>query len=151
MPKVPKITRLQYLWKQEEWSWYFACRKTSNISSNWYYHLKCVWPGMPKLPKIISFLFLCNVLRKEWVWVMKMTFYMQIKMKITYKLILWFLMGMVKHSQSFRNIKFPMFYNILKKKLEMKSIFCVQINIKISYKLIWKLCPSNFFTREFCY
>ena len=25
----------------------------------------CVWPGMPKLPKIISLLFLCNIFRKR--------------------------------------------------------------------------------------
>ena len=29
------------------------------------YHFKCVWPGMPKLPKITSLLFLSNVLRKK--------------------------------------------------------------------------------------
>ena len=63
--KNNKITSLQYLWKQDEWSWFFACRITSNISSNWYHHFKCVWPGMPKLPKITIFPFLFNVLRKK--------------------------------------------------------------------------------------
>ena len=39
--------------------------------------------------------------------------------------------------QAFPKIaSFPCLYNILKKKLEMKLIFCMQINIKISHKLI---------------
>ena len=29
------------------------------------YHFRCVWPGIPKLPKITSFLLLCNILRKK--------------------------------------------------------------------------------------
>ena len=28
------------------------------------HHFKCVLPGMPKLPKITSLLFLCNILKK---------------------------------------------------------------------------------------
>ena len=45
----------------------FACRWTSKVSSNWYYHFRYEWPNMPKLPKITSFLFLCSILRKKWV------------------------------------------------------------------------------------
>ena len=37
-----------------------------------YYHFRCVWPGMAKLSKIISFLFLCDNLRKKWL--MKLIF-----------------------------------------------------------------------------
>ena len=44
-----------------------------------------VWPGMPKLPKITSLLFLCNILRKNWA--MKLIFCTQISMKACYKLI----------------------------------------------------------------
>ena len=29
------------------------------------HHFRCVWPGMPKLPKIKSFLFPCNILRNK--------------------------------------------------------------------------------------
>ena len=125
---------LQYLWKQEEWSWFFACRKTSNISSNWYYHFRCVWPGMPKLPKITSFIFLWNILKKKWL--MKLIFYMQIKMEISYKLILWFLMGMVKHSQRSQNSKFAMSLQYLEKEVRMKLIFGLQKNSKYFFKLI---------------
>ena len=81
-----------------------------------------LWPGMPKLPKI-SLLFPCSILRKKWE--MKLIFCVQISMKVSYKLILWFLMGMVKHSQSSQNSKFAMSLQYLKKKLEMKLIFCM--------------------------
>ena len=135
---------LQNLWKQEEWSWFFGCRKTSNIASNWCYHFRYAWPGMPKLPQK-SFLFLCNILRKKWA--IKLFFDTQIKLKITYKLILWFLMKVAKHSQSFQNRKGSLqcLYNIFKKELEMKLTFCIQINIKTSYKFIWKLLSIKFF------
>ena len=46
------------------------------------------------------------------------------------------LMGMVKKSQSLQHIKFAMFLQYSKIKLEMQLIFCMQINIKVSYKLI---------------
>ena len=38
-----------------------------------------VWPGMTKLPKMTSLLFLCNILRKKWV--MKLIFCMRTSMK----------------------------------------------------------------------
>ena len=49
---------------------------------------------------------ICNILWKNWV--TKLIFCMQIIMKVSYKLLLWFLIGMVKHSQSYQNSKFPM-------------------------------------------
>ena len=73
------------------------------------------WPGMLKSPKITSLLFLCIILRKKWV--MKLIFCMQISMKVSYKLILLFLMGLVKHSQSSRNSKFAMSLQNLKKEV----------------------------------
>ena len=138
-----KITSFQYLWKRKKWSWFFACRKTSKISSNWYYHFRCVWPGMPKLPKITIFLFRSNTLRKKWV--MKLIFYMQIRMKFTYNLILWLLMGMIKHSQSSENRKFAMSLQYLENEVRNEVGFCMQINIQISYKLISKLWAWNIF------
>ena len=54
-------------------------------------------------------------------------------MKVSYKSIVWLLMGMIKHSQSFQNRKLAMSLQYLKKKkLDMKFIFCMQINIKVS-------------------
>ena len=49
--------------KHEGWSWFFACWQMMKVFSNWYYHFRCVWPGMPKSLKITSFLFLYNILR----------------------------------------------------------------------------------------
>ena len=70
MPKVPKITSLQYLaisqGKCEGWSWFFVCRLISKVSSNLYYYFRYVWPGMPKSPKITRLVFLSNILRNSW-------------------------------------------------------------------------------------
>ena len=88
--------------KHEGWTWFFARWQMLKVFSNWYYQCRWVWPGMSKLPKITSLLFL-YMLRKTWV-----IFYMQINMKTCYKLIQRFLMGMVKHSQSSQNSKFAM-------------------------------------------
>ena len=105
---------------------------------------------MPKLPKITSLLFLCNILRKKWE--IKLIFCMQIRMKVSYKLILWFLMGMVKHSQSSQNSKFAMSLQYLKKEVrdevdflhadKHQSFLQVDFNtlgIKVSYKVILSL------------
>ena len=96
-------------------------------------------PDIPKSPKITSLLFLCNVLRKKWV--MKLTFYMQIRMKISYKLILWFLMrvwflkGMVKHSPSSQNSKFAMALQYLKNELRHEVDFLYADEHHSFYKL----------------
>ena len=47
-----------------------------------------VWPGMPKLPKVTSLLFLCNILRKKRM--MKLNFCIQTSIKACYKLIILF-------------------------------------------------------------
>ena len=52
--------------------------------------------------------------------------------KISYKVILSLLMGMIKHSQSTQSNKFQYLYNISKNKLGMELIFFMQINIKVS-------------------
>ena len=61
------------------------------VFSNWYHHLRCVWPSMSQLPKVTSLLFFYNMLRKKWV--IQLIFYMQISMKACYKLILRFFYG----------------------------------------------------------
>ena len=78
-----------------------------------------VWPGIPKLSKIASLLYLCNIVRKKWV-----ISCMQIRTKASCKFMLWFLMGM--------------------RMLEMKLSFCVQINIKVFYMVISTVWPSKF-------
>ena len=126
---------LECRWTSEfftSWYYHFGCRHAENIQNNklvisfhylmenvkdevdvlpadnWFYHFRCVWSGMLKLPKITSLLFLCDNLRKKWV--MKLVFCMQ-------KLILWFLMWMVKHFQSFQNSKFATSLQYLKKQV----------------------------------
>ena len=79
---------------------FFACWQMLKVFSNWYYHSRCVWPGMPKLPKITSLLFLYNMLRKKWV--MQLIFYIQISMKACYKMILRFFDGYGQALPKFR-------------------------------------------------
>ena len=78
---------------------------------------RCLWPDMPKLPKATSLLFLCNFFFNKKKFLMKLIFCTHINMKVSYKLILWFLMGMVKHSQSFQNSNFTMSLQISQKKI----------------------------------
>ena len=92
-----------------------------------------------------NFAFFCNIFRKKWL--MNLIFCIQISIKTSYKLILWFLMGMIKHFQSSQvskiassqNSKFAISSQYISKKVVRKLIFCMQINIKISYKLILTL------------
>ena len=62
--------------------------------------------------------------------------------KVSYKVILSLLMGMIKHSQSTQSNKFAISLQYLKKKLRMEFIFCMQKNIKVStsrhYCIRWK-------------
>ena len=81
--------------------------------SNWKYHFRWMWPVMPKLLKIISLIFLCIMLKKKWV--MKFIFCSRISMKVSCKLILWFFMGLVKHSRSSQSSKFAMSLQYLRK------------------------------------
>ena len=73
IPKVSKTTGLQYLCDNPRKTWrmkFIFClliNVTSKVFSEWCYHFRCMWPGMSKLPKITSFLFLSNTLRKMWV------------------------------------------------------------------------------------
>ena len=46
--------------------------------------------------------------------------------KVSYKVILSLLLGMIKHSQSTQNNKFAISLQYLKKKLGMEFIFCMQ-------------------------
>ena len=57
---------LQYLGKTRRMKLTFSLY-INKVSSNWYHHLRCVCPGISKLPKLTSLLFLCNTLRKKWV------------------------------------------------------------------------------------
>ena len=102
-------------------------------------------PEILKLPKAKNVLFLCNILREDWM--KKLTFCLKISMKTYYKLILWFWW---RWSSIFKVPKIeslPCQYNISKKTLEMKLIFCMQINIKVTGKLISTLWTPKLATR----
>ena len=125
--------------KCEGWTWSFAYRLTPKVSSNCYYHFRCVCPSMLKLPKITSLLFLCNILRKNWV--MKLIFCMQVSMKACYKLIVW---EWSKIPKVPKIASLQCLYSISKKNLKLKLIFCMQsfqkvyfntLSIKVAYKV----------------
>ena len=94
---------------------------TKKVSSNCYYHLRCVWSGMPKLPKITSLLFYCNILRKDWV--MKLIFCMQMSMKACCKSIVWFWWGWLSIPKVPEIASLQCLYNIWKNMWKMKFIF----------------------------
>ena len=52
--------------------------------------------------------------------------------KVSYKLILLLLMGMIKHLKVLNLTSLQYLYNISKNKLGMEFIFCIHINIKVS-------------------
>ena len=89
----------------------------------------------------------CNIL--SLMIVMNLILYIQISMKASYKLMLWFLMGMVKHSKSHQNSWFAMSLQYLKKEVrdevdflhadKHQSLLQVNFNtlsIKVFYKVI---------------
>ena len=92
--QIPKTPSLHYLTisqgKCEVW--------TSKAFTNWYYHFRCMWPGMPKLPQVTSLVFLCNILIRKWV--MKLIFLHADKYESYRQIDTIILMEMVKHLQS---------------------------------------------------
>ena len=84
----------------------------------------CVASHVPKLAKVTSLLFLCNILKKRG---MTLLFCMQHESLIEIDAMI--LMELAKYSQSILGSNLQRLYNIFKKKLEMKLIFCMQINI----------------------
>ena len=96
----------------------------AKFSSKWCYHFGFVCPDMPKLSKITSLLFFCNILRKKWV----MSYANNNEILLdTMKLMGW--------SSILKALKIVIL-QYLEKKLKMKLIFCMQINTKVCYKLI---------------
>ena len=75
---------------------------------------------MPKLPKITSLLFLCNILKN---WVIKLIFWHADKHESLLQIDSTILMGMAKHSQSSQNSKFAMSLQYLKKEVKVEVYF----------------------------
>ena len=141
MPKVPK-TSLQYLnnilRKTLRMNLIFCLqinvKGSSNVnsnSSNCYYHFRCVWPCMQIFPKIISLLFLCNILKN---WLMKLIFGVQINIEVFYTLILSFWVCTTRHAQSNKSKKFAYLCNISRKVWWVKLIFCLQNSITLGLR-----------------
>ena len=82
--------------KSEGWSWFFVEMSITVIYklilSFWW-----VQPGILKIFKITNMQRLCNISRKNWV--MKLMVCMLIKIKVFYRLIVIFLMGLARHAQ----------------------------------------------------
>ena len=99
-----------------------------------------------QISKIISLLFLSNMLRKKWVinlfflYVDKHANLLQIDTKIFY----W---GWSSIPKVAKIASLQCLYNISKRKLEIKLTSWMQINIKVSYKLVSALWASKFPTR----
>ena len=87
------------------------------------YHFWLVWWGIPKVPKITSLQYPCNISRKSWG--INMIFCIKIRIKVFYKLIVSSLLFRAIHAQSTQKIKFVIFLQYLKKKRKGWSWFFV--------------------------
>ena len=104
--------------------------------------------SIPKVPKIASLQCLYDIFDKELE--RKLNFCMYINIKVSCKVILSLLLGMIKHSQSTLSNKFSIslylyiykYIFIYFRKLGIEFIFCMQISIKVStswdYIFRWK-------------
>ena len=99
------------------------------------------WSSIPKVCKIASLQCLNNILKEKLE--MKLTFWMQMNIKVSYKLIstlwaskyptrgyydYWWAWSSILKVLKVTNLQYS--YNISKKKLGIEFIFCMQINIK---------------------
>ena len=91
---------------------------TTKVSSKCYYPSRCVCPGIRKLPKITSLLFLCNILKKELSDEVVLLHAGKHKSLLHIDSI-----GMVKNYQSSKNSKFAMSLQYLKKKVKAEVDF----------------------------
>ena len=117
------------------------------IVSLWLY--KARWPGMPKLPKITSLLFLCNTLRKKPV--KKLIFCMQRSMKVSCKSILWFWWGWSSILEACKIASMQCLYNISNKKLRDKVVILHADKVEMPNKLISTIWTSKFPTGCYCH
>ena len=154
MPKVPKIKSLQYQYIKENVNdevEFSPADKHQRFLQIYSLFLDGYGQAFPKYPNNkfgISLQCLKkNSPRKKWV--IKLVFCMQINMKVSYKLILQYLMETVKHPQSSQDSKFPMSLQYLRKEVRDEVDFLhagkhqnflqVDFNtfsIKVSYKVI---------------
>ena len=94
---------------------------------------------MSNKSKITSFYYLCNISRKKGG--VNMIFCTNTNIKVSYKLVVTFLLFIARHGLSTQKSKFVISLQYLKKKKKkrkkgMELIFYMQIDIKLSYKLM---------------
>ena len=106
-PKYPKQQMYNIFGK-----YFFACRLTSKVSSNWCYHSRSVWAGMSNLTQNNKFAISVQYLKKE---VSDDVDNLQVSMKACYKLILWFWWGWSSISKVRKIASLQCIYNISKK------------------------------------
>ena len=129
MPKVPKTTGLHYLCNMSMWRKMWRMKLIFYLLINVAGFFKVILSFYvcgrhPILPKITSLLLLYNNLRKKWV-----IFCMQISMKASFRLILWFWWKWSSIPKVPKRASLQCLRNISKNKLEMKMTFCMQIDI----------------------
>ena len=90
--------------------------------------------AFPKYPNK-KFAYFCDIFRKTWG--IKLIFYLQINMKVFYKLLISHWVSIPKHAQSTQNDKFAISLQYLKKGVrdEVDCIF-MQISMEVTCKLI---------------
>ena len=120
---------LHYLKKEVRDEDNFFVQLVSQFSINWHYFLMGV-ADIPRELKITTVKCLCNIPRRNWV--MKLIFCMLINMKVFYKLIVLFLMGLARHAQITR-VNLQYLCVILRKKLGMKLLLQFVMNPMFSH------------------
>ena len=86
---------------------------------------------MPKVLKITSLQYFCNISNKRWG--INMIFWMKINIKVFYKLTALFLLVVARYVQSAQNSKSVISLRYLKKERSHEvDFFCMLINIKLS-------------------
>ena len=113
-----------------------------------FYHQAKFWfssygPKSSQSIKLQDFL-TCNISRKKWM--MKFVFGLQIKIKVSCKLILSFWVWPTGHPQSTQNKEFAYLCNISWNTWGWSWFFCLQINTSLQYlcKISRKMWRMNF-------
>ena len=111
------------------------------VSSNWYYHFRCVARHAQTTPNNKF-----NITLQYQELSDKLIFCLQISVKTCYKLMQWLWWGLSSILKVVEIASLQCLYN-MKKMLKIKLTFCIQINIKVSCKFISTLWVSKFSTR----
>ena len=145
MRKLPKITNLLFLCnilqKKEVMKLIFCMQRSMKVS---YKSILWLWLEWLSIPISLQYLNHCNISNKKLE--MKLIFCIQINIKVDfnnsgikvfYKVILSFLMGIIKHSQNTQSNKFALSLQYLKKEVRYGVNFLHVDKHQSFYKLTW--------------